>query len=873
MLKKNNGLNSQNSPLFSNKGFFSNDSLPLSGALISELYTTKSLAKIPLETLAQRVPLDKLKDFVHFKLDASMLAGKNTVASSAIPKAQLMDNANFFTNQWHVDSNSYSGALQALDVNVRTAWQDFTGKGVRIAVVDNGIQYERAPGIAFEEFLGRYDANSDINLMTGSQEGSPPTINDNHGTAVAGLIAGNANGIGTTGMAYGSFITSFVFLGSGDNYFSDLDRWVNSLRLLATRDIDVSNNSWGFAQGFGIYNLNSHTSLRSTYLDAINNARDGLGSLIVQSAGNNRYSGDNTANDSATSNRFSIIVAATNTDGTIGGFDGSSANIRFSTPGANLLISAPGGNAGAMTQTVDRPGEAGYSSGDYTSFNGTSAAAPIVSGAVALMLEANPNLGYRDVQEILAYSARHVDDSNSLVGKTTVVYNSSGQPITVPLAHNASNWQINGATNWNGGGMFVSHDYGMGLLDTTTAVRLAETWEQQNTGINSLIGDQEDIRSFTFSQRAQSFGKGKGGSIEKFITVREGQGLDIDNVEVQIHHSGGSLHTHSGDLIITLTSPDGTVSRLMNRPDVAQFSPGSTTGSSDDFVSSYVLTSKQHWGEQGEGVWKLTITDAGGTSNGVTNFTGWTLNLYGDTPDNNDTYIYTNEFAMLDKYMLTSPEMSSRQTLIDSDGGIDAINAATIHIDGSRVTSENVNSTINLSAGSTSMIAGKSLTLSSSTLIEKAFSGDGDDILLGNALNNYLNGGRGDDFLDGKVGNDILVGGQGNDTYLFSNNFFGHDIVNDISGMSDFIDLRMFTIDEVSSWTAQDSSADSYFDQLLLNFTSGSSLTIQNFFDNSSNLLSNLTAGQGNIENIAFQGENPQSDHILDFQGILTYLS
>src|SRR5262249_15138039 len=44
---------------------------------------------------------------------------------------------------------------------------------------------------------------------------------------------------------------------------------------------------------------------------------------------------------------------------------------------------------------------------NYTSrFNGTSAAAPLVTGVIALMLEANPNLTYRDVQEILVRSSR-----------------------------------------------------------------------------------------------------------------------------------------------------------------------------------------------------------------------------------------------------------------------------------------------------------------------------------------------------------------------------------------------------------------------------------------------------------------------------------
>lgn len=101
--------------------------------------------------------------------------------------------------------------------------------------------------------------------------------------------------------------------------------------------------------------------------------------------------------------------------------------------------------------TTDRIGSYGYDVTDYTSrFNGTSAATPIVSGVVALMLEANPNLGYRDVQEILALSARPIDAASP-------------------------DWTTNRANTWNGGGFRVSHDYGFGLVDATAAVRLAET--------------------------------------------------------------------------------------------------------------------------------------------------------------------------------------------------------------------------------------------------------------------------------------------------------------------------------------------------------------------------------------------------------------
>ncbi|WP_368735133.1 S8 family serine peptidase, partial [Escherichia coli] len=80
------------------------------------------------------------------------------------------------------------------------------------------------------------------------------------------------------------------------------------------------------------------------------------------------------------------------------------------------------------------PGSAGYAAGSVTTtFGGTSAAAPQVTGTVALMLEANPNLGWRDVRTILAMSAE--------------------QPTAIATV-------TNGASNWNGGGMRFSNDTG-----------------------------------------------------------------------------------------------------------------------------------------------------------------------------------------------------------------------------------------------------------------------------------------------------------------------------------------------------------------------------------------------------------------------------
>ena len=155
-------------------------------------------------------------------------------------------------------------------------------------------------------------------------------------------------------------------------------------------------------------------------------------------AGSATLDGDNTNYHNLTNSRFTITVAASTQDGHIAS---------FSTPGASILVTAPGESI--LTTTPDN-GD-GNRTNDFIFVNGTSFAAPIVSGIVAMMLEANPDLGYRDVQDILAISARQIDAASA-------------------------SWSANGAANWNGGGHMVSHDFGFGLVDAHAAVRLAETW-------------------------------------------------------------------------------------------------------------------------------------------------------------------------------------------------------------------------------------------------------------------------------------------------------------------------------------------------------------------------------------------------------------
>jgi subtilisin family serine protease len=81
-----------------------------------------------------------------------------------------------------------------------------------------------------------------------------------------------------------------------------------------------------------------------------------------------------------------------------------------------------------------------------TSFYGTSGAAPVAAGAFALVLEANPELGYRDVMHIIARTAR------------------------IPNLSETDGWTINGA------GFHVNDKFGFGVIDVGQMVSLAQSW-------------------------------------------------------------------------------------------------------------------------------------------------------------------------------------------------------------------------------------------------------------------------------------------------------------------------------------------------------------------------------------------------------------
>ncbi|GAB6037090.1 hypothetical protein JCM15519_16490 [Fundidesulfovibrio butyratiphilus] len=650
----------------------------------------------------------------------------------------LLINDPLYAQQWHLDDTGQTGGTAGIDLNLTKVWTDYTGKGVVVGVMDQGIEFDH-PDLAA-------NVNPALSISTTvsiTGDGQPRLATDTHGMNVAGIIAGVAgNGIGVVGIAPEATLGS-VYTPLDDNSVLDDAKlgftW-------AAEHYDVINNSWGsvYTSFYSFTGSNEYEVATGEGIEtAATTGRDGLGTVIVFSAGNDRLPGANTNSQNLTNSPYTIAVAAIDYNGKV---------CSYSTPGASILVGAPSGNvifanvdsdgdgtpdseesggdpiaddsAGANglkilrvdggIVTTERAGlgktETGASGGDYSyAFDGTSAAAPMVSGVAALMLEANPDLGYRDVQDILALTARNTDTQ--------------------------ATWTVNGATNWNGGGMHVNSDVGYGLVDALAAVRLAETWTRSSTAANV---------SQTSAEAAVNANLPDGGP-GVTSTVQAQSGVQVERAEVQIDLD----HPLASDLTITLTSPSGTKSVLLTTTE--NLEPDEPDAIATAFpASSYSMTSTQYLGEDSAGTWTLTVSDD--HANGQTGILkDWRLILHGQDASAPLPLVYTNEFS---HYAAQDP---TRTTITDTSGQT-VINASAV----------TANQVINANAGSLSRIDNTTVGAASWVTVADVYSGDGNDILLGNGKSDLLSGGRGDDRLVAGAGSDTLEGGAGTDTAVFA---------------------------------------------------------------------------------------------------------
>lgn len=612
--------------------------------------------------------------------------------------------------QWYLD-----------DINVLPVWSDYTGKGVRIGQFEPGGRYAVGPEI-FDIRHPDLQANVDPAwLQTQRAQGGPPGVVSNHATQVAGVMVAARNGEGAVGVAYEATLGGHYLANSGED-LTGLGNMVN---------YDIANNSWGFSNDFALTSLqgglvNTATALATNARYAAGNGRGGLGTIIVAAGGNQRAKGGSAQGSLTNNNRYSIEVGAINAKADLSTLQVASAP--FSNPGTSLLVSAPGSHVFSTSHSLET--QRGAIVGDtYSATQGTSFAAPIVSGVVALMLQANPNLGYRDVQNILALSARKVDDPQT-------------------------EWRDNGSRQWNGGGLHASDDYGFGLVDARAAVRLAESWTEQATAAN------ETVLSASSDVLEQSVAPGE---VMRFA-LQMGAGVQIEHLEIDIRAVTGRL----GDMTLTLVSPTGTRSRLLDRHGKAPGSGAEDRGSSRDGAFNYTFMSTHHRAESSEGTWTLEV---GNAPDGLPlALQQWALRASGKASSADDTYFYTDEFAAL---VAAQGERGVLDDAVNGHaGGRNTLNAA--------ATSGEV--VVDLGKG-IATIGGTGLVIANQG-IHNLITGDGDDRLIAGSADALLDGGR---------GRNTLVGGAGRDLFVVHRRAEGLDAVAGFEAGRDVIALAGFS--------------------------------------------------------------------------------
>lgn len=473
-----------------------------------------------------------------------------------IQKRRLIPNDTYFSYlagnpgyQWHLRNTGQTPGVAGVDVNVTSVWDSYLGTGIRMGIVDDGLE------VAHPDLSPNADIVNDHDWNDATPD--DPTGNassDTHGTACAGVAGARGNnGTGVSGSAPMATLVGLRLIAAN---VSDADEaealtWKNDI-------IHLYSNSWGPADD-GADLRDAGPLVKAALQNGATVGRGGLGSIWLWAAGNGGSVSDNSNYDGYANSIYTLSIAALNDSG---------VRSAYSEPGANVLVCSPSndsaaGHRGITTTTTN--------SGYTHSFGGTSSATPLAAGVVALLLQSRPQLGWRDVKEILIRSATKVSPSNA-------------------------DWITNGA------GFSFNHEFGAGLINAQAAVNLASTW----TNLGPQVTQQQSQTLSTAIPDGSSGGTNVSFTIPGSVLMR------VEHATLHVT----ATHGNRGDLNVRLTSPAGTISKLYN-----------AHANDSNLNLDWTFSSVRHWGESAAGNWTVNVSDTVGGNAGT--LTGVTLTLYG----------------------------------------------------------------------------------------------------------------------------------------------------------------------------------------------------------------------------------------------------
>jgi subtilisin family serine protease len=534
--------------------------------------------------------------------------------------------------EWHMNNTGQTafagvGGTKGEDMHMtNTIGAGITGFGIRIAISDSGVllTHEALRDRALPSLSRNYFNDY---ATTGTWLGDPTpdltTNDDAHGTAVASLAAETGwNGAGGRGMAPEAQVAGFLFI-PAQNQLNNEGLLTVGLNDQFAGPFDIFNYSWGDSQCM----LTPYTQATFDKIKAgALTQRSNLGSIFLMAAGNSYV--DDTFDCSGTHSRYWGNANFSELDTTpwtmiIGAINANGVKSTYSSPGSNIWVAAAGGEYGLQTlypgyPTSNQPamiaadypscfeglkmfypqysdfdnGGSLNSSCNYTStMNGTSSATPVATGAVALLLEANPGLSSRDVKYILAKTADKVDPAVNPSSHPDPTWNLTGHNYDLPWVTNAA-------------GFHFHNYYGFGRINVDNAVALAKAY---TFPLGAMTGTNwtDNLENGTFPIPDNS-------STGLTRTMPVATSMTIESVQLMI-----SISNCPADMGIELTSPSGTTSILMNI----------NSRITDMFIQNHIFLSNAFYGENSSGAWNLKVIDG---HNGCTgSLTNWALKFTG----------------------------------------------------------------------------------------------------------------------------------------------------------------------------------------------------------------------------------------------------
>ncbi|WFD06107.1 kexin [Malassezia vespertilionis] len=469
-----------------------------------------------------------------------------------------------FFKQWHIVNDQKEGN----DVHLNNTWDYFTGKGVAVAFIDDGLDYHH-PDLKANFFAkGSYDFNDHTPLP------EPRLEDDVHGTRCAGEVAAARNEVCGVGVAPNAKIAGIRILSAP---ISDADE---AMALnYAYQDNDIYSCSWGPPDN-GKSMDEPKGLVAKALLNGIYNGRGGKGNLFIFAGGNGGASDDQCNFDGYTNSIFTITIAAVDSKG---------EHPYYSEMCSAIIASSWSSGAGHMIETTDA--SLGTKRLCTESHGGTSAAAPLVAGMLALALEARPELTWRDAQHLLIQSSD-------------------------PINTNDPDWSKNGA------GLMYSHKYGFGVV---RAARLVENAQKMQ-----LVKPQAWFESAKMHIASPILNLNANVTASLDVTqkmLNDANVAKLEHVTVKVWIG----HERRGSMKITITSPQNTTSVLASprRLDENEFG-----------LTGWTFMTLKHWAEPPVGTWTVSVQDHSNErlaaelgSRGTGNFTDWTLMLWGEAHD------------------------------------------------------------------------------------------------------------------------------------------------------------------------------------------------------------------------------------------------